>query len=359
MLTEEQTLLLEAAGGFFAEQAPVALRRRVRDDRKSKGVDAGLWRAMGEMGFAGVLVPEADGGSGLGPVEAGLIALAAGRTLAPSPFLSSGVMAAAALAGGGEAERLGALAAGEAVIGLAVDEEGRHAPDRLTCQAEASGNGCRLTGAKTFVLDGAAADAFVVAAADAEGAGLFLVEGGADGLTRETDVLLDGSQSARLALEGAPAQRLGGADLVERFLSLGRACAAAEMTGLAEGVFALTGEHLRTRKQFGVEIGRFQALQHRAAHLFCEIELARAGTLKALRLLEADAADAAFAVAAAKAKAGQVAALAVQEAVQMHGGMGMTDEADPGLYMKRQRLLDRLLGDADQQRELAARALGY
>jgi acyl-CoA dehydrogenase len=321
------------------------------------------------MGFAGVIIPEEHGGAGLGAVEAGVIAESLGRTLTPSPFMGSAVLSAKVLAdGGSEAQQawLPKIAAGEAILSLAVDEGAKHAPAKIATRAERAGNGFRLNGAKGFVLDGHVADALIVAATAEEGTTLFLVDPKAAGVEIERTVMVDAHNAARVVLNDVAVDadavigEVGnGEALLNGALALGRACAASSLTGAGDQAFKITLEYLRTRKQFGKLIGEFQALQHRAAHLFTELELARAATLGALQALDAGREDADLAASIAKAKAGRVAELAVQEAVQMHGGVGMTDEFDVGLFMKRARVLNELLGDAGFHSERLARAQGF
>jgi len=370
ILTEEQTMLKEAADGFLSEKAPIAHLRKLRDQRDPDGVSRDLWRQFGEMGFAGVIIPEEHGGSGLGPVEAGVVAEAMGRTLTPSPFMGSGVLSATVLTeAGSEAQKsdwLPRIAAGEAILSLAVDEGAKHRPDAIATTAERSGNGFRLNGRKGFVLDGHVADALIVAATTDEGLTLFLVDPKTAGIEIERTVMVDAHNAARVVLTDVEVDADavigsvgGGQPALDAALNLGRACAAAMLNGAGDQAFQITLEYLRTRKQFGKLIGEFQSLQHRAAHLFTEIELARAAVIGALQRLEAGKDPKGLAVSVAKAKAGKVAELAVQEAVQMHGGVGMTDEFDVGLYMKRVRVLNELLGDAAFHQERLARAQGY
>ena len=369
ILTEEQTMLKEAADGFLNEHAPIAHLRKLRDSRDADGVSRDLWRAFGEMGFAGVIIPEEHGGSGLGAVEAGVMAEALGRTLTPSPFLGSGVLSATVLKGGSaeqQAAWLPRIAAGEAIVSLAVDEGPKHAPSRIATVAERSGNGFRLNGAKGFVLDGHVADALIVAALTENGLSLFLVDPKTAGVAIERTVMVDAHNAARVTLTDVEVDADavigpvdGGEALLEGALNLGRACAAASLNGAGDQAFQTTMAYLRTRKQFGKLIGEFQALQHRSAHLFSEIEIARAAVMGALNALDAGREDAGLVVSVAKAKAGRVAELAVQEAVQMHGGVGMTDEYDVGLFMKRVRVLNELLGDAGFHQERMARAQGF
>ena len=368
ILTEEQTMLAEAAGGFLAEQGPIAHLRALRDSRDADGVSRDLWRAFGEMGLAGVIIPEAYGGSGLGAVEAGVVAEAIGRNLTPSPFLSTGLLAARALIEGGsdvqKSDWLPRFARGEAIAALAVDEGAKHRPDRLQTRAERSGNGWKLNGAKALVVDGHVADVLLVAARTDDGVGLFLVDPATAGVSVERTIMVDAHTAARITLSDVDVDAdalLGATDgaVLDRVLQLGRGAVAAEMSGAAQGAFDQTLTYLRDRTQFGKAIGEFQALQHRAAHLYTEIEITQAIVLKALQALDAGSADADLLISAAKARAGKSGELAVQEAVQMHGGVGMTDEFDAGLYMKRMRVTAELFGDGGYHAERIARAGGY
>ncbi|KQP46754.1 acyl-CoA dehydrogenase [Brevundimonas sp. Leaf280] len=369
ILTEEQTMLQDAADGFLNERAPIAHLRKLRDERDADGVSRDLWRAFGEMGFAGVIIPEALGGMGLGAVEAGVIAESLGRTLTPSPYLGSSILSAKVLIdGGSQAQQawLPRIAAGEAILSLAVDEGAKHAPSRITTRAERAGNGFKLNGAKAFVLDGHVADALIVAATADEGTTLFLVDPATAGVEIERTVMVDAHNAARITLTDVAVDADavigavgGGEALLDGALDLGRACAASSLTGAGDQAFKTTMDYLRTRKQFGKLIGEFQALQHRAAHLFSELELARAATIGAQIAIDEGREDAPLAASIAKAKAGRVAELAVQEAVQMHGGVGMTDAFDVGLFMKRVRVLNELLGDAGFHAERVARAQGF
>jgi acyl-CoA dehydrogenase len=370
ILTEEQTMLKDAADGFLAEHAPISHLRHLRDSKDADGVSRDLWRAFGAMGFAGVIISEDHGGSGLGAVEAGVVAEALGRTLTPSPFFGSSVLSARVLSDAGSADQQSAwlprIAAGGAILSLAVDEGPKHQPSRITTTAERSGNGFKLNGAKGFVLDGHIADALIVAAKTEGGTTLFLIDTRTTGVEIERTVMVDAHNAARVTLTDVQVDADavigaldGGEAALEGALNLGRACVAASLIGAGDQAFLSTVEYLRTRKQFGKAIGEFQALQHRAAHLFSELEIAKAAVLAALQRLDAGADKADLAVSVAKAKAGRVAELAVQEAVQMHGGVGMTDEYDVGLFMKRVRVLNELLGDAGFHAERIARAGGY
>jgi len=376
ILTEEQTMLRDAARGFLAESAPVAGLRKLRDARDAIGFDPALWAKMAEMGWSGVLVPEAQGGLDFGYVGAALLCEEMGRNLTASPFLATAMMAATAFREGGSAAQkakwLTAIAAGKAVIAAAVDEGAKHRPEETKLQAVADGNGFRLDGTKTFVPDGHVADALLVAARTAGEAGsrdgltLFVVDRKAKGVEVERTMMVDSRNAARIAFQGV---RVDGADvvgeartgfrLIDRMLDAGRAGLAAELSGVAQESFARTVAYLREREQFGKPIGSFQALQHRAAHLYCEIELVKSAVLAAAQALDAKSAKAEALVSLAKAKAAQVARLAVSEAVQMFGGMGMTDAVDVGLFMKRARAAAEMLGDAPFHAERLARMRGF
>jgi acyl-CoA dehydrogenase len=376
VLNQEQEMLRDSAVVFLKENAPVAQLRALRDSKDGDGFSRPLWREFAAMGFTGVLIPEAYGGLGLGHVEAGAIMEAIGRNLSPVPFLSSAVLAAAALARhGSEAQKqryLPPLASGELLMALAVDEAPRHRPQRQRLRAEPDGAGYRLAGEKTFVVDGHVADTLIVAARTSgeqngrDGITLFLVDRTAPGVKVERTVMVDAHNAARIVFDqvqvdrgaviGAPGQ---GWDMLDGVLDIGRAALAAELLGIADATFERTQSYLKERKQFGQIIGEFQALQHRAADLYCEIEITRALVLHSQQVLDESPATAAAIVSAAKARAGASATVAVQEGVQMHGGMGMTDEFEIGLFMKRARVAHELLGDAHFHADRWARLGGY
>jgi len=344
------------------------MRARIDAD-VTAGFSRSLWKLFAEMGFAGILIPEADGGLGLGHVEAGVVLEEIGRNLSPSPFLATAVAAVEALKGSAAARAwYPGILAGETVAALAIDEGAKH-DGRIAMQAERAGNGFRLTGAKQFVTNGHVADLLLVAARTGNGTTLFTVAGDAQGLTATPQRLADSSIAARLQFDGVEVDAdavIGEVDQgdgpLARLLAAGRTGASAEMIGVGGGAMDMTVSYLRERKQFGVAIGSFQALQHRAAHLYSEMEVARAAVLKAQQLLDAGpeyAAAAAEAVAVAKAMTGLATTLAVQEGVQMHGGIGMTDEFDIGFFMKRARILAEMFGDSNFHANALAESAGY
>jgi len=376
VLTEEQQQLRDSARGFLAESAPVSQLRALRDERDETGYRPQLWKAFANMGYSGVLVPEDHGGIGLGYVEAGIVMEEIGRKLAVSPMLGSAIVAVTLLRQAGSAAQqrtwLPGLAAGERVAALAVDELSKHRPEAIALRAAEAGGGFELEGAKTFVVDGHVADLLIVAArtagdaGDEKGISLFLLKRGTPGVEVERLWMVDSHNAARIRFDRVqvPASALlgpigGGWSALQKALDAGRVAAAAELLGVAEAVFARTLGYLKERRQFGHLIGEFQALQHRAAELYCDIELSRSAVLGALQSLDADAPNASQAVAVAKAHAGLSATRAVQEGVQMHGGMGMTDELDIGFFMKRARVLEELYGDANYHLDRLAQATGY
>ena len=371
-LDDDQTALKETIRDFVADAAPVSHMRGLRDANDATGFSRGLWKRFAEMGFTGILIGEDQGGLGLGHVEAGVVLEEIGRNLSPSPFLSTAVAAVAALKGTNHAERwFPGIVAGDTVAALAIDERAKHGP-AVAMRAERSGNGFRLTGAKRFVTHGHVADVLIVAARtsgspdDADGVTLFAVPRGSVGLDAAPERLADASLASRLTFDGVEVDAdavIGevdvGRDPLGRLLAAGRTGAAAELLGVGGGAADLTTAYLKERKQFGVPIGSFQALQHRAAHLYGEMEVARAAVLKAQQLLDAGDARADAAVSVAKAMTTMATTLSVQEGIQMHGGIGMTDEYDIGFYMKRARVLAELFGDANFHADRLALAAGY
>jgi alkylation response protein AidB-like acyl-CoA dehydrogenase len=367
-LSEDQAMLRDTAREFMAGEGHIAAQlRKYRDMGCKDGFGHALWKQFGEMGFTGILVPEADGGLGLGHVEAGIVLEEIGRNLTPSPFLITAVAVVEALKGTALRERwYPPILAGDAVAALAVDEGPKHRPESIAMRAERAGNGFRLTGRKQFVVQGASADVILVAARAEEGLTLFAVGKEATGLEVEGVRMVDSSIAARMDFHGvevdadAVVGEVGGGEAVlARVLAAGRAGAASEMVGLGSQAMAMTVDYLKQRKQFGRLIGEFQVLQHRAAHLYSELEIARSAVLKAQQLLDEGSEEAEAMVSVAKAKAGWASTLAVQEGVQMHGGIGMTDEYDIGLYMKRDRALNELFGDPGYHADRLARMKGY
>ena len=376
ILTEDQQMLAESAKGFLGENAPVSALRKLRDEKSPDGYSKDLWAKFAEMGWTGMVIPEKHGGLDFGYVGAGLICEQMGRNLTVSPFLSTAIMAATAIRRGGSAAQqdkwLPAIAAGKALMTRAVDEGRKHNPAGTALKAVKQGNGFRHDGAKTFVADGHVADALIVAArtggspGETKGISLFIVDRKAKGLCVERTIMVDSRNAARLTFEGVMvdgADALGAIDdghgLLEGVLDAGRIGLSAELSGVAQESFERTVQYLKDRSQFGKLIGTFQALQHRAAHLYSEVEIAKSAVLKALQTLDETPDKSAAIASLAKAKTSEVAKLAVSEAVQMHGGMGMTDQIDIGLFMKRARAGAEMFGDAHFHADRLASLRGY
>ena len=372
LLTDDQKMLQETAATFLREEGAISKQlRHWRDTGCTDGYGSDLWKQFGELGLTGICIPESQGGLGLGAVEAALVLEEIGRNLTPSPFLTTAVAAARAIEGTAHAERwYPGILSGEAVLALAVDESRRHAPEETALTAERRGNGFVLNGAKLFVVHGNSADVILTIARTAgapgerEGLTVFAVPKGTAEVENVT--LADSSKAARIRFanveldaDAVVGDVDGGWAPLARALNAGRAGAAAELVGVAAGASTMTVDYLKQRKQFGKLIGEFQALQHRAAHLYGEIEIARAAALKAAELLDSGDEKADLLTHVAKAKAAAVSKLAVQEGVQMHGGIGMTDEHDIGFYMKREAVLGELFGDAYYHRNRVAELSGY
>ena len=360
VLTEEQSMLKDAAKSWVQEKSPVTAFRKMRDSGVELGYDAAAWNEMAEMGWAGVIIPEEYGGSNFGYLSLGLVLEELGRTLTASPLIASGLGAASALVLGGsdaqKSEWLPKIAEGKAVGALAVDEGPHHNPEKVATEFE----GGKITGKKTFVLEGYGAGLLVVSAKGPDGIGLYLVKGDDAGVKRQRLSLADSRGAANIEFNGAAAEPLsGGAKLVEQVLDRARAGIAAEMLGAANQAFETTLEYLKTRVQFGQVIGSFQALQHRAAKMFTDLELSRSAVEAALTAIDNDSPDTPELVSLAKAKMGDTFHLVSNEMVQMHGGIGMTDAHDAGFYLKRARAAEAAFGNQAYHRDRYARIQGF
>lgn len=367
LYSEEHRLLADSAREFLAARSPVSAQRRLRDENGSLGFDPQLWQEAVALGWSAIPFPEEVGGLGFGCMGLGPVFEAMGRNLSASPLLSSLVLSGSLLHLAGSREQqerwLTPLIGGELRLALALDEQPRHRPLHTALQAEADGDGFKLSGDKYFVVDGLGADGYIVAARTAgqpgeeQGISLFLLEAGLPGLEVTQLSLIDSRNYAQLrlnAVEVAGSALLGqageAAGVLAAVLDRGRVCLAAELLGSAEQLFAVTLEYLKTRVQFDVPIGSFQALQHRAARLYVDLALARSAVMAGLAALD-DArlsdAERGRLASLAKWKVGETAAKVSNEAVQMHGGIGVTDELDVGLYLKRVRVAQACLGDSD------------
>ncbi|RYE02743.1 MAG: acyl-CoA dehydrogenase [Sphingomonadales bacterium] len=354
VLTEEQTMLRDMAREWADNESPVTAFRKMRNGAPASFYDPAAWAAQAEMGWAGILVPEEHGGVGMGYLSLGLVLEQLGRNLAATPLAATAAATSAILIGGSDAQKakwLPRIAAGEVVAALAIDEGPRFAPDRIATSV----SGGKLTGVKEFVAEGDSAQLFVVAADD----DLYLVEAG-EGVTRATRKLADFRSHAQIGFAGAPAERLeGGEDLITQVTDRAAIGIAAEMLGMAESAFAQTNDYLKTRVQFGQVLASFQALQHRMAKMFTELELMRSAVEAGLEAADSGRANISQEASLAKALANETLHLVSREMIQLHGGIGMTDEHDAGFYLKRARVLEQMWGNAAWHRERFARLNGY
>lgn len=354
VLTEEQAMLRDMAREWADNESPVTAFRKMRDAAPAEFYDAAGWKAQAEMGWAGILVPEAQGGAGMGYLSLGLVLEQLGRNLVATPLAATAAATSALILGGSEAQQaewLPRIAAGDVVAALAMDEGPRFAPDKITTMVE----GGKLSGTKQFVAEGDSAQLFVVAATD----GLYLVSGN-KGVTRSPRKLTDARSHAEIRFDGAPAEKLaGGTDLITQVSDRAAAASCAEMLGMAEAAFARTNDYLKTRVQFGQVLASFQALQHRMAKMFTELELMRSVVEGALEAIDSGRANVSQEVSLAKATSNETLHLVSREMIQLHGGIGMTDEHDAGFYLKRARVLEAMWGNAAWHRDRFARLGGY
>lgn len=373
LLTEDQAMLRETALGFVRDELPVSHLRALRDGGAG-GSDPETRAKLAGLGFFGVIIPDEPGGEHFGLVGLGQVLEAQGRTLAATPLLQTALIAASAIQLCGDealaARWLPMIATGEATFALALDEGAHHDPLNIAATARQTASGLAVSGTKRFVPDGRSADQFLVVArvsgapGEEAGLGLFLVPRDADGVSITTLNTLDAHGAAHVSFDNSLASgQLGGAgkgsDILGPVLDRAYAGLAAEMLGVATAAFELTLDYLQTRKQFGQLIGSFQALQHRAAIMFTELELTRSAVAAALSALDAGRADAPLLASLAKARAGETLHLVTNETVQMHGGIGMTDDHDAGLYLKRARVLEALYGGESYHRNRFARLSGF
>lgn len=378
ILNEEQNILKDQAKDFFTKNAPISQLRKLRDEQSADGFDRDTWKQMVELGFAGAAFPEAYGGFEFGYKGLGVITEETGRTLAASPLFASVWVCGTAINIGGSEEQktelLAKISSGELLLALALEESHKHTPYNIQTNATEQSDGYSISGRKTFVLDGHVADKFLVVArtsgetGDREGISVFLVDRDQEGVDVTRTNMVDSRNAAIVELNDVAASResvIGGldegADVLDPTLDIACIGISAEMLGSAQECFDRTIQYLKEREQFGVPIGSFQALKHRAANMFCEVELSKSVVLEALTALDdgREKNDIAILASLAKAKVGEMFHTVAREGIQMHGGIGMTDEFDIGFFLKRQAVVEQTFGDVNFHRDRYGELHGY
>lgn len=363
-------MLRDAARTWTQDSSPVTAFRKLRDGKVPGGFKRETWKEMADMGWSGIVIPEAYGGVGMGYQTLGLVLEETGRTLTASPLVSTALSAATALVLGGTEQQkqtwLPKIASGDAIGTLAIDETPHHDPLHVKVEASRQGDAWILNGLKRFVLDGAVADFYIVSAKTSLGITLFLVAADAKGISKQALTMADSRGMADVrfdAVKVTAADVLGqvdqGSKVLEPTLDRARAGLAAEMLGGASQAFETTLEYLKVRTQFGKLIGSFQALQHRAGKMFVDLELGRSCVEAALCAIDEGSTDVSTLVSLAKARMNETFHLVTNEMVQMHGGIGMTDAHDAGLYIKRSRVAETTYGSSGFHRDRYARAMGF
>jgi alkylation response protein AidB-like acyl-CoA dehydrogenase len=373
---EEQRLLKDTAKEFLTKNAPVDALRKLRDDKNPVGYSKVLWCKMVELGWAGIIVPEQYEGLDFGFLGLGAIIEESGHTLTASPLFSTVVLGASTLVLAGTEQQkqqsLPSIAAGRLTLALALEESNHHNPTEINMSAVPNEHGFILNGRKTFVLDGHSADQLIVVARSntsqkgRDGITLFLVEASSQGIKRTQTIMTDSRNSAEIQFDNVQVDHTAvigkidnGWQILESVLDRGRICLAAEMLGGAQECFDRTVAYLKEREQFGVKIGTFQALKHRTAIMYTELELARSVILDALSAIDEKRDDLPQMASFAKARLNDLYKLITNEAVQMHGGIGVTDELDIGFFLKRARVSMQILGDSGFHQDRYASLSGY
>ena len=364
ILNEEQQSLKDIAREFLQKNAPVTHFRKIRDTENELGYDEALWKEMVDLGWSGILIPEEYGGFDFGMVGMGSIFEEMGKTLTPSPLFSTGVLGASLISLGGNNTQkqslLPKIVDGSLTTALALEEGNRHSPYSINTKAVKDGDNFKISGEKTFVIDGHTAGLLIVAARtdgsidDSSGISLFLVDPNSKGIEITKTSMVDSRNAASIQFKDAivsSSEILGeqnnGAGILEEVLDRAQIAISAEMLGNASQAFDITLEYLKERKQFGAVIGTFQALQHRAAEMYSELELTKSSVIAACNAVDENSNDLKRMASLAKFKAGETNYLVTNEAVQMHGGVGVTDEYDVGLYMKRARVTEQIFGNSE------------
>lgn len=376
ILNEEQQFLKDTAKNFAEERTPVNHFRSLRDNKDDLLWDKDTWKEMVNLGWSGILIPEEYGGSNFGLAGISVILQECGKTLTPSPLFATGVLGAYAISQYGTEEQkkkyLPQIANGEITTAIAIDESSHHNPLNINTSAVSKDNSYILNGKKVFVVDGASADLLIVVArtsgktGDSTGLTLFLVENNQPSINVVKLDMADSRNYANITFSDITVQKeniLGdieaGGEAIENILDIGRIAISAEMLGNTEAAFESTINYLKERKQFGVLIGTFQALQHRAAEMFCEIELTKSSIMAAMQGADNNSNELQRLASLAKTMAGETLHLVSNEAIQMHGGIGVTDEYDLGFYLKRSRVVEQIFGCSKFHTERYANISGF
>ena len=369
VITEEQKMLKDAAKELLQSKASIDQFRSLRD-QGYQPYDESTWNEMVEMGWTALTIPEQYNGLDFGYVGLGQILEESGRTLTKSPLVSSILFATTALRfcdnEALKAQWLSALMNGRALMALAVDEKAYHDPEAIEATIKQSGENYSLSGSKTFVANAKTATHLIVAAKSETGTGLFLVDVQSTGIEMRHNILLDTGTYSDIQFDKVTIpvgnrldKEMSGESLLEKTLDIAGIGLAAEMLGSILEAFEKTMEYIKERQQFGVKIGTYQALQHRAAVMFSEIELCKSIVLKALQAIDEEDEQLSRYASLAKAKLGKTIKLVTNEATQMHGGIGVTDDSNIGFYLKRARVAQKLMGDYNFHLDRLAKLKGF
>ena len=376
ILNEEEQFLRDTAKNFAEERSPITHFRSLRDNNDPILWDQDLWSEMSKLGWPGIMIPEKYGGSNFGISGICVVLQECAKTLTPSPLFATGVLGAFSIKTYGTDEQkekyLPSIASGDLTVSLAIDESSHHNPYETELSAKKNNNNYLLSGKKVFVIDGASSDLLIVLArtsgnkGDSTGLTLFLVDSNQVGINKVKLEMADSRNYANITFENVdvPSENIlgdpeAGGEAIENILDIGRIAISAEMLGNSEAAFETTLDYLKQRKQFGVLIGSFQALQHRAAEMFCEIELTKSSVMAAMRAADEGSNELQRLSSLAKTVAGETLHLVSNEAIQMHGGIGVTDEYDVGFFLKRARVAEQIFGSSKFHTERYANLSGF
>ena len=376
ILNEEEQFLRDTAKNFAKERSPITHFRALRDNNDPILWDKDLWSEMSKLGWPGIMIPEKYGGSNFGISGICVVLQECAKTLTPSPLFATGVLGAFSIKTYGTDEQkekyLPSIASGDLTVSLAIDESSHHNPYETELSAKKNNNNYLLSGKKVFVIDGASSDLLIVLArtsgnkGDSTGLTLFLIDSNQAGIDKVKLDMADSRNYANINFENVdvPSENIlgdpeAGGEAIDNILDIGRIAISAEMLGNSEAAFETTLDYLKQRKQFGVLIGSFQALQHRAAEMFCEIELTKSSVMAAMRAADEGSNELQRLSSLAKTVAGETLHLVSNEAIQMHGGIGVTDEYDVGFFLKRARVAEQIFGSSKFHTERYANLSGF